>query len=175
MMRVRATTGGLAALLAALTLAACGDDSGSDPKAPRIPAAIAERLAALSDETAAAIELGDDCAAQEAADELEREALKAESQIPAELRGEVREGVQRLTASISCEPEPVTVIETVPEETTTEEKEESPCPPGQEKQEEHGKGEDDGKGKDKGEDKSGCKDAGRGEGNGEGEDSGGGD
>jgi hypothetical protein len=135
--RSRITSGGLAVLFAATVLAACGGDGGTE-KAPRIPAAVAERLAGLSDEAAAALEAGDECAAQEAADELEREALKAQGQIPANLLPEVQDGVQQLAAGISCEPEPI-VIETVPEETTTEEKkppEEDPaCPPGLEKKE----------------------------------------
>ena len=108
-----------AALLLA-TLAACGGDEETPPKAPKIPAAVADRLANLSDDTAEALEVGDDCAAQETADELEREMLESEGEIPSELRRQVREGVQQLTASITCEPEPVTVIETVPEETTAE-------------------------------------------------------
>jgi hypothetical protein len=145
-MRARSTTGGIALLLIAAVLASCGGDSPSDPKAPRIPAAVAERLAGLSDDTAEALEVGDDCAAQEVADQLERETLKAESQIPAELRSEVTRGVRQLTAAIECVPEPV--IKTVPEETTTEEL--PPCPPGQEKKEDdHGDhGDEGGHGKD---------------------------
>jgi hypothetical protein len=157
----------MAALI--LALAACGEDTDNEPKAPRIPAGVADHLAGLSDETAAALEAGDDCAAQEAADELEREALKAEDEIPPELRSQVRTGVQQLTAAITCEP--VTVIETVPEETTTEE-DDSFCPPGQEKKEdekeedEEKKDEDPGGGKDdqggdvkdKDEDEKKCKD-----------------
>jgi len=136
-------------MAAATALTACGGDS-EPSKAPRIPAAVADRLAGLSDETAAALEAGDDCAAQEAADELESEALKAEAQIPSELRGQVREGVQRLTASISCEPEPVIVTETVPEETTTEE--ETDCP--EDFADDHpGKGHDKDEGKDKHDDR----------------------
>ena len=116
-MLARLTTGGLAALVLATTLLACGGDSETADKAPRIPAGVAERLALLSDETAAALEAGDECSAQEIADELESEALKAEAQIPAELRGQVREGVQRLSAPISCEPVVETVTETSPEDT----------------------------------------------------------
>src|SRR5262245_60688395 len=136
----RLTTGALAALVLATVVAACGD-SETPAKAPRIPAGIAERLASLSDETAAELEAGDDCAAQETADELERKALEAEREIPEELRGELREGGQQLTASISCEP--VTVIETVPEETTTGKPE---CPD----DDKHGKGEGNGGEDDKG-------------------------
>ena len=133
-MFARLTIGAVAALVLATVVAACGGDSETPAKAPRIPAAIADRLASLSDETAAALEVGDDCAAQETADELESEALEAESEIPQELRRQVREGVQQLTASISCEPVPV--IETVPEETTTTE--EPACP-----EDKHGKGGED--------------------------------
>jgi hypothetical protein len=149
-MPVRLTIGVVAVVVAASTLAACGGDDEA-AKAPRIPAAVAERLAVLSDETAAALEAGDDCAAQESADELEREALEADAQIPAELRGQVREGVQRLTASISCEPEPVIVTETVPEETTPEETTtEEDCPEEFFEDDHPGRGHDDEKGKGKG-------------------------
>jgi len=127
-------------LLTAAVLTSCGGDSATEPKAPRIPAAVAERLAGLSDETAAALEVGDGCAAREAAEELKREALKAESEIPAELRPEVTDGVQQLTTAIECEPAPV--VETVPETTTDE----SFCPPGQLKREDGHKGDEDGHG-----------------------------
>jgi hypothetical protein len=136
--RNRWTIAGLFAILAATVMAACGSDP-EPAKAPRLPAAVADRLAGLSDETAAALEVGDDCAAQEAADELERESLEAEARIPTELRGELREAVQRLTAEISCEPEPVVITETVPEETTTEE--EVDCP-----EDEKGRGRDEPRG-----------------------------
>lgn len=141
-MRARLTTAVLAALLA-IAVAACGGDAGSDEEPPQIPTAVAERLAALSDETADELEAGDDCAAQETADELERAALESEPQIPAELRGQLREGIQRLTAGISCVPEPV-VIETVPEETTTEDQaEELPRCPEDEEKESESKSDDD--------------------------------
>ena len=136
-MLARSTLGVIATALLAVSLAACGGDDEDPPKSPRIPAAVADRLADLSDDTAEALELGDDCAAQETADELESEMLEAEDEIPPELRRQVREGVQQLTASITCEPEPpVTVIETVPEEST----EEPSCP--EDEKDEKGKDED---------------------------------
>jgi outer membrane biosynthesis protein TonB len=143
----------LLALLGA-AIAGCGDDSDSQEPDPQIPAAVAGRLAELSDEAADELAAGDGCAAQETVDELEHQVELSRAQVPQELRAELEGGVQKLAAKIECVPEPV-IEEPVPEaepepkpeqkekpkEEPKEEKEEKEeeesedCPPGFEQQE----------------------------------------
>jgi outer membrane biosynthesis protein TonB len=154
------TTKGVLSTLMLLALlgtaiAGCGDDSDSQEPDPQIPAAVAGRLAELSDEAADELAAGDGCAAQETVDELEHQVELSRAQVPQELRAELEGGVQKLAAKIECVPEPV-IEEPVPEaepepkpeqkekpkekpkEEEKEEKEEEEsedCPPGFEQQE----------------------------------------
>src|SRR5918994_6800939 len=123
-MRVRhfKLRGPLIVVAASVALAGCGDDSEPDPEEPaRIPAGVAEQRASLSDETAAALEGGDPCGAELVADELTRTAEAVEPRIPAQLRPEVRAGVEELVSRIECVPAPPVEEEQPPE---------GECPPG---------------------------------------------
>jgi hypothetical protein len=130
--------GALIAVAASVALAGCGDDSEPEPEQPaRIPASVAERLASLSEETAAALERDDTCDAEVAADELARTAEEVESRVPAQLRPEVRAGVEQLTSRIDCVPPP----------SVEEEQPRDGCPPGMGRKEGDEKEEEDEKGK----------------------------
>jgi hypothetical protein len=130
--------GALIVIAASLALAGCGDEPPAESERPaRIPAGAAERLASLSDETAAALEAGDPCGAELAAQELARTAEEVEPRIPVQLRPEVRAGVEQLASLIECVP-PAVGEEQPPEP-------EDGCPPGTVRKDE-GEGKD-GKGK----------------------------
>jgi hypothetical protein len=99
----------LAALACGLALAACGGeaDSGDEPAAPGLPPALAESLAAQSEQIAETFEGGDECSAASQADELVAsvERAIAAGNVPADLRAELRETATELQNEINC-PEP---------------------------------------------------------------------
>ena len=100
-----------AALLVAVALAACGGGDGASDEAettaaPSLPRALAEELAAASDEVADLLEAGDGCAASERAAELREQALAAVEggAVPSELERPLATAVERLATQITCEP-----------------------------------------------------------------------
>jgi hypothetical protein len=124
-----------AALLAAVALAACGGDGAGSDEAetaavPSLPPALAEELAATSDEVAELLEAGDGCGAAERAAELREQALAAAESgaVPSQLERPLATAVDRLATQIVCEP------------ATTEEDEDD--------EDERGKGKGKAKGKD---------------------------
>jgi hypothetical protein len=94
---------GLAVL--ALLAAGCGAESSSDP---RIPAAVATRLAARSDAVARLAARNDTCAADREAGRLLRDLRQAEAtgRIPPELEAPLRAAASRLDRRLRCVPPP---------------------------------------------------------------------
>ncbi len=128
-------------LAAILAIAGCGD-SGSSSQSPQIPAAIAGRLAELSDRTADDLDVGDDCGAAATVEQLKQEAEATQPEVPEALRPEIQAGVEQLAAQIDCAPapEPAPLPEPVPkpeEKPKPEPKQETDCSPGHQK-DEHG-------------------------------------
>jgi len=100
-----------AALVVAVALAACGgDDSASNETetaaAPSLPRALAEELAAASDDVADLLDAGDGCAASERAAELREQTLAAVASgaVPSALERPLATAVERLATQIVCEP-----------------------------------------------------------------------
>jgi hypothetical protein len=136
---------GAAMLLAAIVaIAGCGD-SGSSSQSPQIPAAIAGRLAALSDRTADDLDAGDDCGAAASVAQLKQEAEDAQPEVPDALRPELQAGVEQLASQIECVPEPAPLPEPTPKPEKVPKPEPKPeetgCSPGHDKTDEHGHGE----------------------------------
>jgi hypothetical protein len=106
----------LAAIGCALVLAGCGGSDESTANEPAIPGAVAERLAAQSDEIADLLAAGAVCDAAHLADELKDETVSAinANQIPAAFQEELMSTVNELQNEVNCPPP-----------TTTEE--EDPC------------------------------------------------
>jgi hypothetical protein len=119
------------ALVAVLVVGGCGEQRAAPPP-PRLPAALASRLAARSDEVARLLERNDGCAALAAAKELQRETIAAinAGRVPTPLQEPLQGAANDLTARISCVLPP-------------------PQEPDKGKQDEHGNGhgKDHGKGK----------------------------
>jgi hypothetical protein len=93
----------------ALVLASCGaDEKQAAPPPPRLPPALAERLAAQSEAVVSSLEAGDSCAAAERAGELENAVAAAirDGAVPAPLQGELRSVTRALALQITCEPPP---------------------------------------------------------------------
>jgi hypothetical protein len=116
---------------AVLLLAGCGGGTvtttvTTTAHLPRLPPALAARLAAETDAVAAALDAGDGCAARTAATHLQADTIAAinAGQVPAIYEEELLGRVNSLTARITCTPPaPVAVHQ----------------PPGHRKHEPHGK------------------------------------
>jgi hypothetical protein len=103
---VRPSAGTLAAMALAVVLAACG--GGSDTTAGQagaLPRAVADDLAAKSDEIADALDRGDQCGAAHHADELkdEVEAAIADGRVPAAYQGELERTATELQNNVNCD------------------------------------------------------------------------
>jgi hypothetical protein len=103
---VRPSAGTLAALTLAIVLAACG--GGADTTAAQaaaLPRAVADDLAAKSDEIADALDRGDQCGAAHHADELkdEVEAAVADGRVPAAYQGELERTATELQNAVNCD------------------------------------------------------------------------
>jgi hypothetical protein len=113
----------LFALVAAT--AACGAQRTSAPpprpRPPKIPNAVAARLAGEADAVAAALARGDACAARQQAARLRADATSSIGRVPAALQEPLSSGVNALVAEL-----PRCVVPAVPAATTTAE---SPPPP----------------------------------------------
>ena len=103
---VRRSAGTLAALTLAIVLAACG--GGSDTtggQAAALPRAVADDLAAKSDEIADALDRGDQCGAAHHADELKDkvEAAIADGRVPAAYQDELERTATELQNDVNCD------------------------------------------------------------------------
>lgn len=134
-----------------LLVAACGGEE--PPPAPKLPAALAERLAARSDAVAERLERGDPCAAHAEAEALHAAAIAAVNaqQIPQRFHEELLGSVAALVESIECVPPPPPPADDEVATTETEIEEED-------EREDEDDGRDEEKGKDKGKKKGKDKD-----------------
>ena len=98
----------LTTLIAVAALAACGGEEAAAPEEPRLPRAVAERLAQRSEAVATALAEGDACRADERAAALRDEARRAveAEEVPPELRAELERTARELEAQIECAPAP---------------------------------------------------------------------
>ena len=105
----------LAAVGCALLLAGCGGSDEPEPSEPAIAGAVAERLAAQSEEVADLIDAGDVCGAAQKADELNDATIDAinRNQIPAAFQEELQSTVNELVNEVNCPP-PTTTQEEDP-------------------------------------------------------------
>ena len=129
---------GALALACVLLAAGCGGEEAAP--APRLPGALAERLAARSDAVADRLAAGDGCAARAEAQALQAEAIEAVNgrRVPRAFQEPLLGSVTALAESIECVP-PVPAAEGEDDEDDGEDDE--------------GKGRGKGKGKKKGKDK----------------------
>jgi hypothetical protein len=86
----------------------CGGSHRAAPPRPTIPAALAQKLATLSDTVAAKLDAGDTCGANAAATELEKQSMAAidRGEIPAPLRPPLLSAAGDLVAGSPCQPHP---------------------------------------------------------------------
>ena len=97
------------ALAAALALGGCGSgNKRAAPPPPRLPAALAARLAARSDEVARLLESNDGCDALAAANELKSAVIAAVNarRVPARFQEPLLGAANDLTGRITCSPPP---------------------------------------------------------------------
>ena len=104
---MRRSAGTLAALTLAIVLAACGGGASDTTagQAAALPRAVADDLAAKSDEIADALDRGDQCGAAHHADELkdEVEAAVADGRVPAAYQGELERTATELQNAVNCD------------------------------------------------------------------------
>ena len=103
---MRPSAGTLAALTLAIVLAACGGGSSTPAgQTAALPRAVADDLAAKSDEIAAALASGDQCGAAHHADELkdEVEAAIDDGRVPGAYRDELERTATELQNDVNCE------------------------------------------------------------------------
>jgi hypothetical protein len=103
---VRPSTGTLAALTLSIVLAGCGGGSSTPAgQTAALPRAVADDLAAKSDEIVAALESGDQCGAAHHADELKDkvEAAIDDGRVPAAYRDELERTATELQNDVNCE------------------------------------------------------------------------
>jgi hypothetical protein len=98
--------GVVAAIVAGISLAACGSEEDAPPPktVPSLQPATAERLAAQSERIADQLDSGDICGAAHSADELDFEA--ADANVPAALRSELEAATEQLVNTVNCPPPP---------------------------------------------------------------------
>jgi hypothetical protein len=101
---VRRRAGTLAALSLAIALAGCGDTRTSAEE-PALPRAVANDLAARSDQIAAALDSGDVCGAAELADRLKDavEAAVSGGRVPPAFQDELEQTATDLQNEVNCE------------------------------------------------------------------------
>jgi len=89
----------------AIALAGCGEGSGTSAQEPVLPRAVANELAAKSDQIADALDSGDLCGAARLADRLKVavEAAVSGGQVPPAFRGELDQTATDLQNEINCE------------------------------------------------------------------------
>jgi len=101
--RLRAGTG--AALSLAIALAGCGDSTRTSAQEPAFPRAVANDLAAKSDQIADALDSGDRCGAAGLADRLKDavEAAVSNGQVPPAFQDELEQTATELQNAFNCE------------------------------------------------------------------------
>jgi hypothetical protein len=95
----------LAVLVVGIALTACGG-SEAPPREPKIPARLANDLAAKADAVAESLEAGDPCRAREQAVALQADVTQAinAGRIPAAFRRELLSAASELAGQIECLP-----------------------------------------------------------------------
>jgi hypothetical protein len=89
----------------AIALAGCGDSSGTSAKEPALQRAVANDLAAKSDQIADALDSGDRCGAARLADRLKDavEAAVSGGQVPPAFQHELEQTATDLQNEVNCE------------------------------------------------------------------------
>ena len=102
---MRPRAGRLAALSLAIALAGCGGSTGTSAQEPALPRAVANDLAAKSDQIAAALDSGDRCGAAELADRLKDavDAAVSGGQVPTAFQDELEQTATDLQNEVNCE------------------------------------------------------------------------
>ena len=102
---MRPRAGSLAALSLAIALAGCGGSTGTSAQEPALPRAVANDLAAKSDQIAAALDSGDRCGAAELADRLKDavDAAVSGGQVPPAFQDELEQTATDLQNEVNCE------------------------------------------------------------------------
>jgi hypothetical protein len=102
---VRRRAGTLAALSLAIALAGCGDSTRTSAEEPALPRAVANDLAAKSDQIAAALDSGDVCGAAGLADRLKDavEAAVSGGRVPTAFQDELEQTATDLQNEVNCE------------------------------------------------------------------------
>jgi hypothetical protein len=102
---VRLRPGTVAALSLAIALAGCGDSTRTSAQEPALPRAVANDLAAKSDQIADALDSGDLCGAARLADRLEDavDAAVSSGQVPPAFQDELEQTATDLQNEVNCE------------------------------------------------------------------------
>ena len=102
---MRPRAGRLAALSLAIALAGCGGSTGTSAQRPALPRAVANDLAAKSDQIAAALDSGDRCGAAELADRLKDavDAAVSGGQVPTAFQDELEQTATDLQNEVNCD------------------------------------------------------------------------
>jgi hypothetical protein len=89
----------------AIALAGCGDSTRTPAQEPALPRAVANDLAAKSDQIAAALDSGDLCGAAGLADRLKHavEAAVSDGQVPPAFLDELEQTATDLQNEVNCE------------------------------------------------------------------------
>jgi hypothetical protein len=106
--RRRCTLAACLALSPLASLTACSGEAEQEPEQPRLPAAVADELAAHSDRVAELLAAGDQCGAAHAADELQGATLEAinRGDVPAPFQEELTASAGALVDEVNCPPPP---------------------------------------------------------------------
>jgi hypothetical protein len=108
-MRTSRTGRHIGVLTTAALLAGCGSQARrTAPPPPKLPATLAEQLAARSDAVAARLDAGDGCGALDEARRLQQQAIGAINgrRVPAAFQEGLLAATNDLVARISCVPAP---------------------------------------------------------------------
>jgi hypothetical protein len=89
----------------AIALAGCGGSTGTSAQEPALPRAVANDLAAKSDQIAAALDSGDSCGAAQLADRLKEavDAAVSAGQVPPAFQDELEQTATDLQNEVNCE------------------------------------------------------------------------
>jgi hypothetical protein len=114
--RTRRRSARAAALAALLFAGGCGGEEATPPQPPTIEQAVAERIAATSDEIAVALDDGDVCKAAGLADDLNAQVVAAINarRIPPAFQEDLQSRANELVNAVNCPPPPA--VEPEPEE-----------------------------------------------------------
>ena len=114
----RAPSIALVLAVAALVAGCGGGKYRTAPPPPKLPASLAEQLAAQSDDVAGRLDAGDGCGALASARELRRLTIAAinAGRVPAALQEQLSAAANDLTVRIACAPPPAQQPQPVQEE-----------------------------------------------------------